>query len=283
MRITERRLRQIIREEAVRALQEMPYRGSLGVAYSKFPDRDSYFAGESMTQTRSGAEKYARSGRFRTLAQKHLENIPHDVWFAPFIGVGHDEGVMDFAEGSLPRLRIIPLVPDGIKRLKEHGYGPLDSVGGGDTVILYSTDHVSRNFTATPWMIFHAIFDSGPEMNEILPSFSELVGSLFGFEDPIDPRLEPIRQVSMKGSGYGTWFRALTMASARAGGPQGEGDAFAEIMCQELLTRGGVRFNTADVDPEVATALEAIRGEVRLVANKFRRRIKGKLIIVGVN
>lgn len=274
MRITESRIRRIIREELKKQVDEMAYAGNLGIRRSPDQESTSFFSDEiALEPNRPGAEKFARSGRFKTLAEKHLANIPGNVWVAPLIGVGAE--VYDSVEST--RVRTIPLVPDGIEQLEELGYESPARVGGDDIVILYTTMSTGPDIMATPWMIFHAMFDSGESAANVCPSFMELVmGLMYGEVD--DPDLAPIA------SDYDDkWFGALTMKSARDGRVQTPGDAFAEIMCQELLTSGGFQINDRGAKPEYIRALHALKPYVKQCADEFRRNIRGKLVVVAVN
>jgi hypothetical protein len=128
------------------------------------------------------------------------------------------------------------------------------------------------------------MFDSGESMRAVCPSYSKLVFGLiygeYGDDAGVPPELAPLK------GDFDTekWSRALTMRSARedliGDVPT---DAFAEIMCQELLTAGGVRFDYSRVEPKYAAALQALIPHVKRCADEFRLRIKGQLITVAVN
>jgi hypothetical protein len=274
MRISESRIRRIIREEIEKQVDEMAYAGNLGVRHSPDQESTSFFSDEvALEPNRPGAEKFARSGRFKTLAGKHLANIPGNVWIAPLIGVADD--VYDSVEGT--RVKMVPLVPDGIERLEDLGYEAPARVGGDDIVILYATMSTGPDIMATPWMIFHAMFDSGESAANVCPSFMELImGLLYGETD--DPELTPIAS-----DFDDKWFGALTMKSARDGRIQAPTDAFAEIMCQELLTSGGFQINDRGAAPKYVKALHALKPYIKRCADEFRQRIRGKLVTVAVN
>jgi hypothetical protein len=122
MRIAESTLRRIIREEAKKALQEMAWAGSLGVRQSRNQDRESFTSGISTGgANRAGAEKYARSVHFETLAKKHFANIPYDVWTAALIGAGDEAGVDDAPELG-KRGAVLDLSTEGRQLLKRLGF-----------------------------------------------------------------------------------------------------------------------------------------------------------------
>jgi len=284
VRITESRFRKIIREEARRALQEMPYAGSLGIGRDGYEDDDddmthtSFGAGEGGGANRKGAEKYARSGRFKALAEKHLANIPGNVWIAPLIGVGRAAGVDDDPSGyTQNRVRLTPLVPDGIETLERLGYESPARVGGDDVVVLYSSMSTDKGFMATPWMIFHSMFDSGDSVDRISPLYRELSDMFLQYGE-VDPEIEAIT-----GENESKWVGALTMASARDGAIATTSDALAEIVCQELLTKGGFQVNPAGAAPKYVEALQALKPYIKRIADEVRSNIRGKLVATAVN
>jgi len=283
VRISESRIRRIIREESQRALQEMPYAGDLGVGRDSYRDEDpdaprSFTAGGSHEPNRKGAEKFARSARFKKLAEKHLANIPGSVWIAPLIGVGSNADVNDDPSGyTQNRVRLTPLVPDGIELLERLGFEAPARAGGDDTVILYSSMTTEKDFMATPWMIFHSMLDSGDSVDRISPLYQELSGML------IWPRAAPPEIRAITGENEYKWTGALTMASARAGKVGATSDALAEIVCQELLTKGGFQVNPAGAAPEYVEALQALKPYIRRIADEVRSSIRGKLVATAVN
>lgn len=284
MRITESRFRKIIREEARRALQEMPYAGSLGIGRDGYEDDEddfenmSFQASEFGVGNRKGAEKFARSALFKKLAEKHLANVPGNVWIAPLIGVGRAAGVDDDPSGyTQNRVRLTPLVPDGIELLEKLGYEAPARVGSDDIVILYSTMTTEKDFVATPWMIFHSMFDSGDSVDRISPLYQELMDMFMHNADP-DPGIKDIT-----GENDNKWVGALTMASARSGKVSGMNDVLAEIVCQELLTKGGFQVNPAGAAPKYVEALQALKPYIKRIADEVRSNIRGKLVATAVN
>jgi len=275
MRITESTIRQIIREEARQALREMPYADSLESRDSPEPDAFSAVGGE-FTVNRSGAKRFASSKKFKTLAKKHFSNIHNNIWLAPLIG-----SMPSVVWEDSTRVKEEPLRPDGMQRLQELGYALPNDIKGDDVVILYTSMVTDKIALATPWMIFHAMFDTAPENMSLCPSYMQLE-DLYNempeekFENPALARLLNINWLS-------SWFDALTMASARADEISSVFDAVVEMMCQELLTSGGLRLNLEAVDPEYHEALLALSDIVKQCAVEFRQNIGGKLIIVAVN
>jgi hypothetical protein len=275
MRITESTLRRIIREEARQALQEMPYADSLESRDSPEPDMISAVGGE-LTVNRSGAKRFASSKKFKTLAKKHFSNIRNNIWLAPMIGA-----MPSLVSEDSRRMRAEPLRPDGVNRLRALGYNLPDRIKGNDVVILYTSMVSVKYALATPWMIVHAMFDTIPETMSLCPSFMQIENLYdeLAEEEFDNPALARLLHINW----FGGWFDALTMASARADEIASVSDAYVEMMCQELLTSGGLRLNLEAVDPEYHEALLALSDIVKQCAVEFRQNIGGKLIIVAVN
>ena len=276
MRITESRIRRIIREELEKQVDEMAYAGSLGIRHAPEDPDESGF---DYVPNRKGAERYARSGRFRTLAEKHYANIPFPVWVAPMIGKG--AGV-DLGRRPTPRITVQDLNPDGIQKLQDLGYSIPEDLDSDGLVILYTAITTGRWTMATPWMIFHSIFDSNSDIvGELSPSFTEIFDYLSGDIDfDARPDLMPLEDT---GDFIVPWRVALTMKSAREGTVTTSGDAFTEMVCQELLTSGGLRVNYDKVDEETADAIRIIADHAKRAAAEFRRNARGKLITVAVS
>jgi len=288
MTITESTLRRIIREEAKKALREMPYAGDLGVRRSTDQESESFIAsGISDTgANRKGAEKYARSGRFKMLAKRHFDNIPYNVWVAPLIGVPNEAGVDDDPETG-NRGKILDLVPEGIEMLERLGFQAPARVGSGDLVILYSAMVTDINFLATPWMVMHSIFDTNSMTEELIPGYQALNNMIvFGDTEPEDDALMPLMNLTDNAEASEYVVRRLTMASARNELLAGGGDILAEMMCQELLTKGGLRINfttAPEKENALSKAIRALASRVKLMAADFRRNAQGKLIVTAVN
>jgi hypothetical protein len=294
MRLSESRIRRIIREEVEQAVDEMAYAGDLGVRRSTDQETDSFISSNlsRMGVNRDGAEKYARSGRFKTLAKRHFDNIPYNVWVAPLIGVGHEAGVDDDPEMG-NRGRVLDLVPEGIEALERLGFEAPARVGGDDLVILYSAMGVDPNFLATPWMVMHSIFDTNSITDDLIPGFSELNAHLvFGdgggeyLDESVDD--DPLAPIANLTDNYGTTkliASAMTMASARNNRLSSGGDLLAEMMCQELLTKGGLRVNFESLsdNPEIEGAVRELARRVKRMAADFRRNAQGKLIVTATN
>ena len=295
MRITESALRQIIREEAKKALQEMPYAGSLGIRkgtndFNPGNDEDGFprISLKAPVNT-SAAEKFARSGRFQTQAKKLYANFPNNVWIASYAGdsrqladviPGHDVGLGGELSGEL-RVLATDLVPDGIKILDAIGFEAPARVNGDDFVILHSISGVDRETLSTPWMIFHSMFDdTGAPPADFIPSWDDLELNPFSLESKKIKFKDGSLVDFDSGEDLG---RIFTMGSARSGQLNGSNNVVAEAMCQELLTRNGFNFKPNDLDDESIQIMEDFQDNVRQAADEFRDNTRGKLLTVATS
>lgn len=295
MRISESRIRQIIREEAKKALQEMPYAGSLGIRkgtddFNPGNDEDGFprISLKAPVNT-TAAEKFARSGRFQTQAKKLYANFPNNVWIASYAGdsrqladivPGHDVGLGGELSGEL-RVLATDLVPDGIKILDAIGFEAPARVNGNDFVILHSISGVDRETLSTPWMIFHSMFDdTGAPPADFIPSWDDLELNPFSLES----KEIKFRDGSLVDFDSGEDLgRIFTMGSARSGQLNGSNNVVAEAMCQELLTRNGFNFKPNDLDDESIQIMEDFQDNVRQAADEFRDNTRGKLLTVATS
>jgi len=318
MNITESKFRQIIREEAKKALQEMPYAGSIGVRQSRNQDRESFTSGISTGgANRAGAEKYARSGRFETLAKKHFANIPYDVWTAALIGAGDEAGVDDEPEFG-QRSTVLDLYPKGIEHLKQLGFNPPANVGKNNLVILYTAMATDPEFLATPWMVMHSIFDTNSMVEEFIPGYRNLYSHMafgdggeddfneeywyYGIgeegeeedeadesdddddDDSKDP-LAPLSNLTDSIENQDAVLSTMTMNSAMKKKINSGADILPEMIVQELITKGGININfeTVSDNPKIERALRELIVRVKKMAADFRRNAQGKLIVTATN
>lgn len=295
MRINESTIRRIIREEAKKALQEMPYAGSLGIRkgtddFNPGNDEDGFprISLKAPVNT-TAAEKFARSGRFQTQAKKLYANFPNNVWIASYAGdsrqladivPGHDVGLGGELSGEL-RVLATDLVPDGIKILDAIGFEAPARVNGNDFVILHSISGVDRETLSTPWMIFHSMFDdTGAPPADFIPSWDDLELNPFSLES----KEIKFRDGSLVDFNSGEDLgRIFTMGSARSGQLNGSNNVVAEAMCQELLTRNGFNFKPNDLDDESIQIMEDFQDNVRQAADEFRDNTRGKLLTVATS
>ena len=239
MRISESRMRQIIREEAKRALQEMPFAGSLGIKQGsddfEFEDEDGQdFAGSD--RNIPGAVKYARSSRFKNQATKLYANFPHNVWLASWAGDPREirtiASELDIGLGGEyageRRVVGVDLVPDGIRILEEIGFKAPSRVGPDDLVIIHSISDVDRANLSSPWMIFHSMFDDqGAAPDNFIPSWHDLdlegmiLSLKYSDRTPFDDDTSRLGLVFTMGSAREGRIRAAFDGGVRGSGSSG--------------------------------------------------------------
>lgn len=294
MKISEGKIRQIIRQEARRVFREsrlggevdeMAYMGRLGVAYDdhvKNPPEDedemrlSFGAGEEGPNPK-GAERYAKSKRFNDLAVKTFRHFPYDVWAVPYIGSGTALGVFDSSDDG--RIRIENLRPDGIEILKDLGIDGGERVKDNALVIVYTTMTTRKVSLHSPWIILHSMFHAmGSEEAQDLEEWSydwakkHGMDNYYALEDAL--------------------ASTLTMHSARTGDIDGDTGLFAEMIVQQLGTSTGLVLDpkALKLNPrsnisreETLDYIYGVSERVQQLAERFRKKASGKLIIVAVN
>ena len=291
MRISESRIRRIIREEARRALQEMPYAGSLGIKQGsddfefEYEDEDGNDFSAGADRNIPGAVKYARSSRFKNQATKLYTNFPHNVWLASWAGDPREirtiASELDIGVGGEytgeRRVVGVDLVPDGVRILEEIGFEAPARVGPDDLVILHSISNVDRENLSSPWMIFHSMFDDqGAAPDNFIPSWHDLdlEGMILSLKysdgTPFDDDTSRLGLV-------------FTMGSAREGRIRAAFDVVGEAITQELLTKGGFRYKTEALDDESIDIMEDFAAAVRQAADEFRQSTRGKLLAVATS
>lgn len=292
MKITESKFRQIIREEAKKALQEQAYAGSLGVRQSRSQDRESFTSGISTGgANRAGAEKYARSGQFETLAKKHFANIPYNVWTAALIGAGDEVGVDDEPEAG-KRGAILNLSTEGRQLLEHLGFQTPAQIGKNDLVILYTAMSTDSDFLATPWIVMHSIFDTNRMVEEFIPGYRELYSHMaYGGDKDEDDYSEedwylaPLSNLTDRFTEFDAVLSTMTMNSAMTKKIDSGADILPEMIVQELITKGGININFEPVSdkPKIERALNELIVRVKKMADEFRRNAQGKLIVTATN
>lgn len=281
MRITEGALRRIIREEARKILKEMPYAGSIGSVTGQDPDDSPWWmAGTSSEDDVSGrkaAQALAGSQGFKKLATRLYGNFPVPVWTAHFAG---SFGQLD-RRGFSGRSKVMDL-DVGMETMKKIGFSET-ALAAVDTqkdlVILYASEMKSKLGTmATPWMIFHAIFDSEVPGRMELEGYEEL---LYMWEEKqYDGTPEA------KSAFWDTMHSVLTMRSARERALASIEDTPNEMIVQQLITAGGLQYNEKRFDALTPTDHEFFsrsRELVKAVADSFTRAAAGKLIMVSID
>jgi hypothetical protein len=287
MRITERQLRSIIREELERSIDEMAWGGHIGMAEDEpYPHAPDHVSGEVASRneesgSRSLATKYAQSDAWASRALTLYKNLPFTLWTAPYIGKGKTdtpgEGKLD-ALGIRPtivnynyepdayRVRFFPLA-DSVDKLSSLGYDVSQINPREDVVILYTSAATGAAVIPSPWMIFHSIFDSEvyagppPGLLRIVPSWPRARWAV--------------------GESLTPW---MTMGSARQRNINSQTDAAAEAMAQELLDRRGFHLAPANKRGKPPPkAYERAIALIKAAGDEFRANAPGHLITVLVN
>ena len=283
MRITEAQLRMIIREELKGRIDEMPWGGHIGSAEddrqapNEWEDDDGRWRPGSTFASRleldrhgAGAKQFAMGKNFERDALRLYSNLPFKLWTAPYIGAGYlkldAHGVRpDFStvigDSSVDmRNRVLP-IERGLEKLADLGYDT-SKVGSDDVVILYTTAVTEKDYLGTPWMLIHAMFDSGsPEFEKLAPSWSDTWRK---FSESFIP-----------------W---MTMKSARTKSIQTDRDVAAEALVQELIDRRGFHLSPQNKRGKPPPrALVSLVDDIKKVADEFRRNAPGHFIAVVLN
>ena len=290
MRILESTIRQIIREELSRKLDEMPYAGRLGVGFSRKPSKDFGAGGTGQySPNPRAATALALSKKFEDTALRLYEHLPFRVFVAPYVGNIEDIDARgtDFTDGVTNRGIVLTLTPRKIKQMQKMGYRKIpDDLGPDDLILLYTTSGAERSTMASPWMIFHAFFntdgmddDSAREVSKISPTFIELGNKTYyaGPDDPLFPIIDENADVP--------FHKYLTMGSARKGELGSYIESLAEVMTQELITGKGFVFSEAfeTAPEEVQEAFKLLRKMIKQAAVEARQNLRGKILVVDVN
>jgi len=290
MRITESRLRKIIREELATHLDEMSWEGHLGIVRSKKPAKEFRGgAGGQFKPNPDAAEKFARSEKFAVAATKLYANVPYKIYTLPFIGNIEDPEMQKAAgdRTTFPRRDMFPLSEEILENLRSAGYTVPDGSDGSkgidlakDLLILYSTAGAEGKNAGSPWNIFHAIFNVDFTENELLkisPTFLDLV-KLYYYPDDTDP----VNKVAQIEEG---WPSYLTMGSARTKLLEDNYlEAAAEALVQELITRNRLTFGEAvyEEPEDVQESFRAFKQRIEICAEEARKNMQGNLIVVDV-
>lgn len=281
MRITESQLRRIIHEEARKILKEMPYAGSIGSVTGQDPDDSPWWmtgpSPEDIVSGRKAAQALAGSQGFKKLATRLYGNFPVPVWTAHFAG---SFGQLD-RRGFSGRSRVVDL-DAGMETMKHVGFSEATLAAVDtqkDLVVLYASEMKSKLGTmATPWIIFHAIFDSEVPGRMDLEGYEEL---LYMWEEKqYDGTPEA------KSAFWDTIHNLLTMRSAREKALASIEDTPNEMIVQQLITAGGLQYNEkrfGALTPSDQEFFSRSRELVKAVADSFTRAAPGKLIMVSID
>lgn len=307
MRLTRIQLRKLIRE--------MSFGGNLGgVTNDGFSDRADLVYNGSMSRKewleiqKKAALAYAKSKAFDAEAEKRFRHVDSNIYTIYNIGSiyelrnegGLDDLQLSGGEGSRPdsdlagvgasnhRTRVVD-IGTGLEIIKRHSkLANLDTSGidAKDVVIFYSASIIGNKGDwqkASPWTIFHAIFEQNVEESEYYDiDLQKLSPTYFKL-------LEYLEQNYGGKFGLKNIGQVLTMGAARKGyfdrvdGNGINGDNAAEMLCQEILTRRGLVLNLSKAAPEDIDGWKELESIIKESAKEVRKNIVGKFIFVGVN
>ena len=275
MKITESKLRQIIRE----SLDEMAFAKTLTGRDGKhivLPGGSSRWSGpEGSTSAKAMDPKitsqYLKSKKFNDDAIRLYANVPFKVWLAPVLSKNLDVSTA-FVDPKLgySRIKVLNLAYGGLEFLEKTGFAGVEEIDpANDLVVLPVGLNVMKGYTTSPWVIMHGVFDSIDTINmisQLVPGAKELLKDVEN-----DPGL--------------IWhlLHSLTMYSARTHQItlDAPSDMVAELFVQEIFDKRGVRFNFDKVvDADVQNQIIEIGKRVKEQAQLFRKRAPGKLILV---
>ena len=221
-----------------------------------------------------------------------MDNFPYPVVFVPIFGSSYEgfgsdpmgnEGILDPKMGGIEvglgreygRVENVSR-QKSFEIMKNLGYKEKDfqKITPETFLILFTVETVMNpEFLGTPWMVMHAIADSGEDQGENW--FRSGKYSLADIEDI---------PFMMNNSWDIEWSECLTVKSARDGLLGSPGDAIAEMFCQEVLTTKGFRWNQQGAIKQGFTydIMNQISLIVKDVANNFKNSMRGKNLIVAV-
>lgn len=276
MRVTERQLRKIIKEELDRSIDEMAWGGHMGVQSDPInPDHDGWVNSSmgsriEMSRNAPAVRRYTVGPRWAKLAQQQFSNLPFNVWTAPYVGAGYvemdddlrplfDDGAGE--EGDLDgRMKIMPLGV-GLPKLKAMGYD-ISSAKPDDFVVLFTMSSTDKDFLGTPWMLLHAMFDGGTT------AISQLVPDWRSIWPKFDADMEPYMTMKAARTGF---FKKMSSTPR---------DVAAEAMCQELLTRDGFTLQNDKKGRPPPKLLQELVPVIKAAAERFRQNAPGRLVSV---
>lgn len=301
MKISRQRLKTIIKT----VLREAPFAGDLGSVESDNDDDMSFLGAVSsniyplassevqdeetkkrLARQKKAARHYATGPAFKKEAEKRYSHLDANVYVLSQIGS------FSFKPGTVSKTKRKDFLPDGIRKrvtfsdINEKSLNflrqvkpdiDLSKVKNTDTIIYYQTDAIgnkNQTFKMSPWMIIHAIIDNSTfreklEMETGIDFYNGLTG-------PIHPTKYVFDIMTTGSSNVKNNFMGLAQLGTR----YPTDDAFAEMICQELLTKKGVHFDRSGLDKFENQHLDKVESHIKKIASWFQEYIQGKLIVV---
>lgn len=281
MKIALSKLRSIIREtinEAPLADEDpivIPTREQLpsSAVTSRKRTKDGSSREEMSSSQRKKLERFYSTPKYAKDARRYFSNV--DVNVHILTRPGSDRSAFT-PSGGLGSIRYETFEPQRAGAvLKRIGYSDIDLIDRmvgylkkGDCVLVPMAAGIPADFWPTPWMTVHAAVDND---RGVLSSISLEISrgdykiNYFVEDDGIDQQV----------------IEALTMKSAREDKILVPEDFFAEVITQEILTKGGFKFNPSG-DEEVDEALEELKEKVSGARQAWENEIRGRLVIIDV-
>ena len=301
MKISKQKLKQIIRQ----IIKEAPFAGDLGSIESETDDDVSFLGAVSsgtiplrgidsedeelrkkLGRQKKAARHYATGKAFKKEAEKRYKHLDANIFVLSQIGS------FSFKPGTVSNTKKKEFLPSGIQKrvtfnkLGEKAFNflkqvkpdiDLSKVKDTDTIIYYQTDAIGnkdQTYKMTPWMIFHAIIDSTAFRKKLMDSTG--IDFYNGLTGPLHPTKYVFDIMTTGSSNVKKNFKGLAQLGTR----YPTDDAFAEMICQELLTKKGVHFNDEGFSVDEQDHLFKVGLHIKKIANWFQEYIQGKLIVV---
>lgn len=279
MKITESKLRQIIREVLCQNLDEMAFAKTLTGHDNKhivLPGELSRWSElEDSTSARAVdpeiTSRYLGSQKFHNDAIRLYANVPFDVWLAPVLSKNPDRSTAFVdPEFEYSRIKVLNLAYGGLEFLEKTGFAGVEKINPTkDLVVLPVGLNVMKGYTTSPWVIMHGIFDSFDGNNAV----SELTPGLVKLYKEINENQSIIWDLHSSLTMYSAMTHQITLDAPS--------DMIAEMMVQEIFDKRRLRFNFDKVvDADAQNQIIEIGERVKEQAQLFRKRAPGKLILV---
>lgn len=274
----ERVLRALIREMSWGvASDDDPMSGDLGVvAAIDNPDDDQ-------VRGRKFAKNLSRGSGWAKKAKQLYENVPYPIWSIAYIGslerdfklYGRGK-LLDLSEGLQQLQEWKEKYPENFAEFKLDKLSRVDK--SNDLVIFYGTELQSDlEFNATPWKVFHAIFDS--PVGQSLETWTNWAAA---FEDAYahftgrEKVMANVFTMGMARTGRRKpgWFRDTA------------GELLYDIPAQEVINRRRFNLNVEYLETLDEEDQEVLRNLIPLaqaVGKEFLDKMRGKFIMVDVD
>lgn len=211
-------------------------------------------------------EKFHSSKLFHAKGHAAFKHFPFDIWIMP-ISVPDYEKIFDMEK----RYRAFD-IEEIVERLKKYNIDVPEKqlrsiVGSGGCVIMSTVGGLGKGGLPTPWMIIHGLFDS----------YSNYAGNT-GMSLMLIDLHRFCSEINLSDREL---YDHMTMKSAIKKEINGGDDLYSELLTQEIITTGGVKFKDSD-DPKISRKLELIKHKIKSfnLKEKISNMFKGKVVVV---